>query len=394
MRLSVSSKQAIFLLSVLSGRYIQALASPIRENLATRNDLEECADDNDPAETDDAPKGNNLPGLGVKFQTGGIVLHSDDCSPEDVASAKGKMINGHKGENWMLTADTMSDGELYAEYILNGKKIKLGKGTVKLAAEAAAKDVEVIVENNPYKWSKQEPEEQRGGASFIWQPQITAPLPLQGLNDLFGKYLTDGSSCLLSKIHQKPLIHVTKKFFQPCPNELGPDAVGERVLGFFSLVLSYTKAADPEKLIDSAVSPKELNPLMPRPDFVSIYKIVKSSIPGNPYDLVKILGSPVPTGQMDRQRFGIQSEDEEPTFLTVRDWIKSLQESAPDALTKLDQHIDGSIGGLGASFENILGSKTMVPLFELRRLRRVKTGEMADFVSKAEKEIISYHQRA
>lgn len=97
---------------------------------------------------------------------------------------------------------------------------------------------------------------------------------------------------------------------------------------------------------------------------------------------------------MDKQRFGVAPSDGQYEDVTVEKWIKSMQNSAaPDELTKLDKNMDSSIGGLGDSMEDLMGSDTRVPLFEFRRLR-TKTGNMAKFVSDAEEEVIKYHKSA
>lgn len=98
---------------------------------------------------------------------------------------------------------------------------------------------------------------------------------------------------------------------------------------------------------------------------------------------------------MDSQRFGVNPSDGEYEEVKVEEWVKGMQNSAaPDALTKLDKKMDSSIGGLGDSMEDLMGSDTLVPLFEFRRLRRTKTGDMAKFVSDAEEEIVNYHKSA
>lgn len=98
---------------------------------------------------------------------------------------------------------------------------------------------------------------------------------------------------------------------------------------------------------------------------------------------------------MDKQRFGVQPALVDYAEITVETWIKSIQNSAaPDALTKLDERMDLAIGGLGDSMENIMGTKKLVPLFEFRRLKRVKTGNLATFVSNAEQAVVDYHRKA
>lgn len=112
------------------------------------NELEErgslqspYTDDGDIAETNDAPTGHRLPGIGVELETASILMISDNCDPDDLIAAKGKIIDGRSGKNWALTADIVSNDVLDAEYILNGKIIKLNINLAKEAAEAVVKDI-------------------------------------------------------------------------------------------------------------------------------------------------------------------------------------------------------------------------------------------------------------
>ena len=81
-------------------------------------------------------------GLGIEFESPFFLLKKDGCSLTDTNAAKAKIISGRTGQNWELTADTGSGpGELHAEYILNGKYIRVGDGSAARAASAAAQDL-------------------------------------------------------------------------------------------------------------------------------------------------------------------------------------------------------------------------------------------------------------
>ena len=85
-----------------------------------------------------------------------------------------------------------------------------------------------------------------GGAfgSMRWAPQVTAPLPLESINDLFSKALAGTRSTLLPYFNaNRNIVYVTKDFFQSSPNGISPEKVTDDVLGFFSLILSYAKSA-------------------------------------------------------------------------------------------------------------------------------------------------------
>lgn len=127
---------------------------------------------------------------------------------------------------------------------------------------------------------------------FFWHPQITAPYPLAGISDLFAinqKGGSGGSSLLLPKKQHGRMISVTAEFFQSSPGGIGSSMVKDDLLGFFSMVLSYAKAA---KQMDVDTSPKHILPIMPRSDFTTIFSQVKSQLKpesGSLYAVLKIL---------------------------------------------------------------------------------------------------------
>lgn len=102
------------------------------------------------------------PGIGVEFESGSIYFTKDvhklsekekEAVKEAGIDAKGKAVtlrtakdgNGAKlsGKDWELTADATGGtvGHLPAEYILDGKKIKLGTGRLAIAAEEVYEDL-------------------------------------------------------------------------------------------------------------------------------------------------------------------------------------------------------------------------------------------------------------
>lgn len=136
-------------------------------------------------------------------------------------------------------------------------------------------------------WEIKEPGHGGGMADMTWAPQVTAPLPLEAINDLFSKAVAGQNSPLLSSINPgRGMVFVNKDFFQSKPNGISSTAVKDDVLGFFSLVMSYAKGA---KAFEEDASPKELTSIMPRTDFTNLFKQVKSAVPGTLYDIVKVL---------------------------------------------------------------------------------------------------------
>ena len=99
----------------------------------------------------DGPSADGTAGLGIEFETVAFYFEKDGCSLTDTNAAKTKIISERTGQNWDLTADTGSGaGSVHAEYILNGKYIKVGDGSAAKAASAAAQDlVSAAVASSP-----------------------------------------------------------------------------------------------------------------------------------------------------------------------------------------------------------------------------------------------------
>ena len=91
---------------------------------------------------DDASTGDRSAGIGMEFEAGGLRFKSDKLAAKrdqgQTDACKGHSVR-YKGDspatNWGLTADVGGGpGLLNAEYILNGKLIKVGTGDLKKAA--------------------------------------------------------------------------------------------------------------------------------------------------------------------------------------------------------------------------------------------------------------------
>ena len=111
-------------------------------------------------------------------------------------------------------------------------------------------------------------------------------LPLQYRSLLIHPY------CRVSS-QGKNMVSVTKDFQQSKPNGISSDSVKADVLGFFSLVISYAKAAteitSPPRYENG--SPKNKLSMMPRTEFVTLYAQLKGTLPGSDslYNLIKVL---------------------------------------------------------------------------------------------------------
>lgn len=129
----------------------------------------------------------------------------------------------------------------------------------------------------------------RSTSQFIWYSHVTAPLPLQSIQDLIVKAVALEENWLLphaptedftQSVLGQNFIAVKQSFFQSPATGINPNYVTDDMLGFFSMVLSYAKHAD-EAYTDS--SPKHLLSIMPRTDFTTIFNTIRSFVPGTDY---------------------------------------------------------------------------------------------------------------
>ena len=80
---------------------------------------------------------------------------------------------------------------------------------------------------------------------------------------------------------------VTRQHFQSASLGIDPSTVTDYLLGFFTLLMSYAKAAALKQ--DTGVSPKHWLTFMPRTDFNTIYAQVSSKLKKNLFGIMNIL---------------------------------------------------------------------------------------------------------
>lgn len=133
----INMKQATIIAPFMLLLSVTALPPDLRRR-ANPND--QCLDE---APTLDGPTSDESAGIGVEFESSGVRLTKSGCSAADTNQAKGQQVGDREGDNWQLTADTTADlaGVLTAEYILNGKTIKIGTGAASAAAAAVSSDI-------------------------------------------------------------------------------------------------------------------------------------------------------------------------------------------------------------------------------------------------------------
>ena len=82
-----------------------------------------------------------------------------------------------------------------------------------------------------------------------------------------------------------------------------------------------------------------------------------------------------------------------PVSVNIKDWIQGIGKADPtlDMLSEFDKSIDGSIGGLGTSMENMFNSQRAAPLIEFRDLQDQKTSDFEQFMSNVDSAIQKLH---
>ena len=90
----------------------------------------------------DGPTSDQTAGIGAEFESPFFKLKKEGCSLDDTNNARKSLIEGRRGTNWELTADSVGvAGELQAEYILDGRTINVGSGDGAKAGKAIADDL-------------------------------------------------------------------------------------------------------------------------------------------------------------------------------------------------------------------------------------------------------------
>lgn len=88
----------------------------------------------------------------------------------------------------------------------------------------------------PYDWKIKKPSYPGFAAPHCsWATQITAPMPLNAINELFSMGITKTSHPLLPatlNVRGRNFVYVTKDFFQSTPNGIAAAKVTDEFLGF------------------------------------------------------------------------------------------------------------------------------------------------------------------
>lgn len=102
--------------------------------------------------------------------------------------------------------------------------------------------------------------------------QVTAPMPLSGIQDLIRLIDSDDKKSPFRPGSRKPAVLVSKSDMEKL-NVFKKEDINDDFLGFFSLVLSYAKAASTAGSMMKDNGPKQLINIMTRTDFGTLYKM-------------------------------------------------------------------------------------------------------------------------
>lgn len=102
---------------------------------------------------DDGPVNSNVDapaGIGAEFESPGFGFKDNKCNRDNTFALKGKTVKDRIGTedppHWRLTGDTGTDaGTLTAEYITDGKVVKVGTGDAVAAARGIVNDLMVCL---------------------------------------------------------------------------------------------------------------------------------------------------------------------------------------------------------------------------------------------------------
>ena len=94
---------------------------------------------------------------------------------------------------------------------------------------------------------------------------------------------------------------------------------------------------------------------------------------------------------MDGLAFKIGEGEE----LKVKKWIESIADgTVPDALSKLDESVDKSIGGFKTDLENVKDTTRAVPVWEFRKLDNIPLDGTVKFAKRVGENVDAIHRRS
>lgn len=133
-----------------------------------------------------------------------------------------------------------------------------------------------------------------------WLPQATASMPLEAIYSLLKENLLDpqgddrnvlNGNVMGIGTRKEDLKLITKDSFAGLRARMDIQNINDAVLGFCSLIMSYAKFVPKQHTGGNEASPKTSLIVMPRTEFTTVFKQVKSDFPatGELYDIFNVL---------------------------------------------------------------------------------------------------------
>ena len=253
-------------------------------------------------------------------------------------------------------------------------------------------------------------------------PQATAAMPLEGLLQVLkdGKDKKDNVLANKGADYNNKIVIPTKDSFKIF-GKIKPDDITDEFLGFFALLTTYCTVA---KDNDENFGPKRSLNIMPRTDFLAMYKRfieeklrAEISECGNSLYTIVATVSNVPINQLKDYEFKWKPDDLRNKVdqdwdgkddmikkgrLRVDKFLDTLQMNDKVAKKQLDllklmdlstRH--GQIGGLNDRFESVVDHPDhAAPIFEFRDLEQISGKDVPDRMGKYEDKAIELHKLA
>ncbi|CAG8959056.1 hypothetical protein HYFRA_00012836 [Hymenoscyphus fraxineus] len=376
---------------------------------------------------------DNTAGIGVELEWRGCEMVNSNpglkppaVTDDQISKLKGtgvvikdlsNAINGLR--EWKMTAehfgqeDTEGIYKIVPEFIVDGTIVKVGDNKLEQIGQNImnflgawlpykAHDSAVLVPGfETYgTWNVQRPDKEYKDINtpglVTFGTQFTVAMPLAGIHACFVHAKGEFPSPDPMDGKKNPLIpdlslntrnmHLVEASHVDPKDKKGKVDLSPESLGFFSIVVSYAKAAA-NGVVKPDAGIKHTIPIMPRTDFAKLYKdYVEPNLKQvfdtdacdySLYNVVKKLSEYKGDGS-NVKNFDSSKLDTEPIkwnshlvlskSLKIKEWMDGLQYLDIDKVSEYDKAIDGQIGGYGRKTEKLYSSSVSAPLFEFRDL--------------------------
>ncbi|KAJ0162519.1 hypothetical protein CTA2_4429 [Colletotrichum tanaceti] len=266
-----------------------------------------------------------------------------------------------------------------------------------------------------------------------WHVQATAPLMLEAIQDLLIAAFEGKKHPLLfsrKSPRRQDVVYVEKAWLNPIHFEELPggiNSVTKDVLGFLSIVLMNIKTAQVQegliwderaKLGIPVAGPKVLGWIMPRNNWVSVFRLVQMRLPHRGSNLWNILehlacyrnsksgklrlderfctgkvDNPKPNGELGKKSWARPGGY---PYLLVKEWVDGFSNpvGGRDLLSEFDA--TRQIGGfdlVGKTMEHVRNSNRPVAIWEFRELGVVRPKKLLDHLTTIQKAVLEFHEK-